>query len=143
MSDTSKKRVTIWMRPEQIQRVEALFPSDNSESRSEFIGKAVDFYCGYLQTNQSVGYLHDTLISTVQGGLGVVEGRVCRLLFKLAVELSMAMNVVAATNHIDPDSMKSLRERCVKDVKKSIGSVQFDSIYAWQNRLDLGDESDA
>ena len=143
MSDTNKKRITIWMRPEDITRVEALYPADNCESRSEFIGKAVEFYCGYLQTKSSAGYLSETLLSTMKGGLDMTESRICRLLFKLAVEQGIAMHVIAAATEVDTGTLEQLRAKCVNDVKKTLGSVRFDRIYAFQKSLDWEGEDDA
>ena len=42
----------------------------------------------------------------------------CRLLFKLAVKLDMVMNVLAAGMEIPDEQVRTLRSRCVQDVKK-------------------------
>ncbi len=56
----------------------------------------------------------------------------CRLLFKLAVEQDMVMNVLAAGMEISDDALHSLRGRCVQNVKKTSGSVTLDKAVEYQ-----------
>jgi hypothetical protein len=53
-------------------------------------------------------------------------------MFKLAVEMSMMMNVVAAGADLDDIGLKRLRGKCVDDVKRSIGAVNFDEVLRFQ-----------
>ena len=55
-----------------------------------------------------------------------------RLLFKLAVELDMVMNVLAAGMEIPNEQLKALRGRCVQDVKKTGGSISLDDAVRYQ-----------
>ena len=41
----------------------------------------------------------------------------CRLLFKLAVELDMVMNALAAGMEIPDEQLRTLRSRCIQDMK--------------------------
>ena len=50
----------------------------------------------------------------------------CRLLFKLAVEQDMVMNVLAAGMEIPDEQLKALRGRCVQDVKKISSRISLD-----------------
>lgn len=56
-----------------------------------------------------------------------------RLLFKLAVELAVTMNVVAAGQGIDKATLNRLRGECVKEVKRLNGAFSFDDAVDWQN----------
>ena len=58
--------------------------------------------------------------------------RQARRVFKLAVELAVTMNVVAASQNIDKVSLERLRGECVKEVKRMNGSFTFDDAYDWQ-----------
>ena len=55
-----------------------------------------------------------------------------RLIFKLAVELAMTMNIIASANEIDRETLTKLRGECVKEVKRLNGSFSFDDAYDWQ-----------
>ena len=47
-SEYKKQRFGLKIFPETLEIVDTLFKHDNCKSRSEFIEKAVRFYCGYL-----------------------------------------------------------------------------------------------
>lgn len=63
------------------------------------------------------------------------DDRISRLLFKIAVELSITMNVVAANNGVDKEVLNSLRGECIKEVKKTNGIFTFDEADDWQKGL--------
>lgn len=50
------------------------------------------------------------------------ENRIARLLFKLAVEVNMMMNVLAAGMEISDEDLKTLRARSVREVKQTNGA---------------------
>ena len=56
----------------------------------------------------------------------------CRLLFKLAVEQDMVMNVLAAGMEIPDEQLKALRGRCAQDVKKTSGSISLNDAVRYQ-----------
>ena len=56
----------------------------------------------------------------------------CHLLFKLAVEQDMVMNVLAAGMEIPDEQLKALRGRCIQDVKKTSGSISLDDAVRYQ-----------
>ena len=61
----------------------------------------------------------------MRGTIQCSEERIARLLFKLTVELSMMMNVLAAGLEIDSTQLDALRWRCVQEVKKVNGTISF------------------
>ena len=63
------------------------------------------------------------------------DDRISRLLFKIAVELSITMNVVAANQCVDKEVLNSLRGECIKEVKKTNGIFTFDEADDWQKGL--------
>ena len=59
---------------------------------------------------------------------------ICRLLFKLAVEQTITMNVVAATCNIGREQLEKLRGTCVAQVKRSNGVYSFEDAFDFQKR---------
>lgn len=57
----------------------------------------------------------------------------CRLLFKLAVEMDMMMNVLAAAMEIPEEQLRELRGRCIQEVKKTHGMISLDDAVEYQN----------
>ena len=130
--ETQKRKFALWIRAETMEKIEALYKKDNCRSRSEFIEKAILFYSGYLTAEQTEGYLPAVVISAMQGSLGRYEDRTARLLFKMAVELSMSLHVTAANSEIDEGTLVKLRGLCVDEVKRIRGAVSFDDAYKFQ-----------
>ena len=127
-----KEKFVLWARPETLKRVEELYETNGDKTRSEFIEKAIEFYCGYLTAENYKEYFPDVIVSTMQGTLDSLENRMARLLFKLAVEQAMMLHVVAATNRIDRDTLSELRGMCVMDCKKINGAISFDDAVKYQ-----------
>ena len=72
-------------------------------------------------------------LSAIRGAVQDSKNRVCRLLFKLAVEQDMVMNVLAAGMEIPHEQLKALRGRRVQNMKKTGGSVTLDDAVRYQN----------
>lgn len=128
----NKKKFALWMYPDTLEKVEEIYREDNCGSRSEFIEKAVRFYIGYLTSETKDGYLPGVVTSTLKAIVAESDNRTSRMLFKIAVELAVLQNVVAATNEIDEVTLNRLRGECVKEVKRLNGSLSFDDAVDWQ-----------
>lgn len=95
----------------------------------------MQLYCiTNIYLNKSNKYLPDMITSTINGIIENSENRVSRVIFKLAVEMSMMMNILASISEIDTFTLDKLRAKCIKDVKKSIGYVTIEDIMEYQNR---------
>lgn len=127
-----KNKFALWTYPETMERVEKLYKEDNCKSRSEFIEKAINFYCGYLTAENYREYFPSVIVSTVKGTLDGFENRMASLLFKLAVELSMTLHVTAANNDVDEETFARLRGMCVEEVKRLHGNISFEEAYKFQ-----------
>lgn len=130
-----KIKFALRISPETQQLVKDLCPRDNCQSQNEFIEKAIRFYAGYVSGQEATAYLPPSLVAALRGTLQDSEGRTARLLFKLAVEISMMMNVLAAGMEISEEDLKKLRARCVADVKKTNGSISLADAVKFQKGL--------
>lgn len=129
-----KRRFQLWLKPSVLDMAEELYESDNCISRSEFIEKAVKFYAGYLYSQRSQDYLPRVITSTIKGITAESTNQISRILFKMAVEQAITMNVVAATCGISREQLDKLRGTCVSQVKKTNGSYSFEDAYNLQKR---------
>lgn len=130
--EENKKKFALWIHPSAMEKVERLYQLDNCRSKSEFIEKAINFYCGYLTAENYKEYFPEVIVSTVQGALDSFENRMASLMFKYAVELAMMMHVTAASFRVDDDTLSRLRGKCVNDVKKLNGRITFDDAVKYQ-----------
>ncbi len=136
MGNKTKQRVVAWLPPEQIAVMEKLMLSENMKNHTEFVDRAVQFYIGYLGTENSTDYLSKTLIGEMKGTLRETENRQSANIFRLAVEMSMMMNILAAGLEITDDQLYKLRGRCVREVKASKGKVSFEDALEFQRSDD-------
>ena len=127
-----KRRFQFWVKPSTLELVGRHMEEDNCSSQSEFIEKAVLFYTGYLSAKENKTYLPNIVTSTLKGIVAESDNKQSRLLFKLAVEMAMMMNLLAASQEVDKVSLERLRGECVKEVKRLNGSFSFEDALDWQ-----------
>ena len=140
MAEENKKKTTIWLYPGTIQRMDGWLVEDNCQSRSEFVEKALRFYMGYLGTEDTSVYLSKALVSTLRGIIEDNANRFRSLIFKMCVEVGMAVHVVAAHFKADRIDLRELRGYVVGEVKRTNGQVSFDDALRQQRQLPSGDE---
>lgn len=128
----NKKKFALWMYPATYEKLEAIYREDNCESRSEFIEKAVNFYIGYLTSEDKTSYLPSVVTSTLKSIVAESDNRQNRMLFKLAVEIAIMQNLVASSQEVDPLSLERLRGECVKEVGRLNGTFSFEDAVNWQ-----------
>jgi len=131
----AEEKVRFQMRidPDTDRKLKAAMPIANCRSQNEFVEKALRFYCDYMTAQDCVDVLPSIYSSALRGIVHDSENRICRLLFKLAVELDMTMNVLASGMEIPEEDLERLRGRCVQNVKKTNGSVTLDDAVRYQN----------
>lgn len=127
-----KIKFALRIRPETQQLVKDFFPLDGCENQSEFIEKAIRFYAGYVASRDGTEFLAPTLVSALQGMVANAENHIVRLLFKLAVETNMMMNVLASEVDVSPEALERLRGRCIQEVKKTGGAITFADAVKYQ-----------
>lgn len=128
----TKRKFALWARNSTLDMVKKIYKEDNCSSQSEFIEKAILFYLGYLSTENNKSYLPNIVTSTLKGIVAESDNRQNRMLFKLAVEMAMMMNVLASSQNIDRVSLDRLRGECVKEVKRTNGTFSLDDAVDWQ-----------
>lgn len=127
-------RTGFYVEKDVLDWCDRLLSQANVKSRNEFVTEALRFYCGYLSSRQSENYLLRSLSSVLTGTIQDTENRLARMDFKLAVEISKLAHVIAYTHEVDPEDMKWLHGKCVDEVKRINGAVDFEDAYNYQKR---------
>ena len=128
-----REHFTLSVPPKTLNLARNWYKDDDCTTVSEYIGRAIEFYSGYVASGKNQNYFPRIVISTLQSIIQGSEDRQCRQLYRVAVELSMLMNVLAATNHFSKDEIRALRESCEEEVKKLNGTLRLDDAVRWQN----------
>ncbi len=108
--------------------VKAMYKADNCNSQNEFIEKAIKFYISYLSTENNTSFLNPMLYNAIKSSFKENENRVANNLFRLSVEMSMMMNILASGLEVDSDDLRTLRNRCISEVKNTKGKIKIDNI---------------
>ena len=127
-----KTRFALWIRKAVLDLVDQNYEADNCKTKSEFIEKAIQFYSGYLASDLGNGYLPKVLGSMLQSMVRESDTKRDRMLFKIAVELAMLENVVAASHRMNPDSLSRLRGECIQRVQRTQGNFTSEDAAHWQ-----------
>lgn len=131
---TAMKRVGLYLEQEVLDLCDSLLQQANVRSRNEFANEALRFYCGYLTSKKAENYLLQSLSSVITGTVQDSENRIARIDFKLAVELSKLAHAIAYTHEVDEDALHKLHLKCLEEVKRINGAVDFESAYKYQKR---------
>ena len=132
----AKEKFALWLTPDARDMGERNYRADNCISRSEYIEKAVRFYTGYLHAQEAGAYLPRILAEVLESKLIVFGDRVCKLLFKLAVQEAITANLIAADTDVDLKTMETLTGTCVKQVTRVHGALGYEDALRFQKRLD-------
>ena len=106
-------------------KIECWYKKSGCQSRNEFVERAVNFYADYL-AGQENGVLPAAIQSAIDGRLSLLEDRMARILYKLAVETDMGMSAVLDCIQVDADYLRRLRSNSVKNVKATNGLLTFE-----------------
>lgn len=128
----NKTKYSIYLTPETMEKVEQLYKKDNAESKSIFIERAIEFYCGYLTAENYREYFPSVITSTFDAKLQRMEDRMARLLYKHSVELAMLHHVIAALNDVDDMNLSQLRGVCNQEVSRTNGKIIFEDAVRYQ-----------
>lgn len=130
----SKIKFPLYVYPETMKTINSLYKADNCSTKTEFIEKAIRFYCGYLLQNKPelVEYLAPQIGTITDGIIKGSEQRLSRALFKLAVEVGVQTHVLAAINDIDDTTLFKLRSMVTDEVRKINGVINFESALRYQ-----------
>lgn len=129
-----KVRTGFYIEKEVLEMADSLLPAANVRSRNEFVTEALKFYCGYLNSGKAEDYLLQSLSSVLTSTVQGTENRLARMDFKIAVELSKLSQVIAYTHDVDEEALQKLHAKCVEEVKRINGAVEFEDAYRYQRR---------
>lgn len=129
-----KIKFPLYIFPDTMEKVEMLYEIDNCRSKTEFMEKAIRFYCGYLlnQEHAATEFIAPQLAVITEGIVKGSEQKLSRALFKLAVEVGALTHMVAAINEIDDDTLQKIRIMCVDEVKRINGIIHFEKAVRYQ-----------
>ena len=129
-----KIKFPLYLYPDTMDIVNVLYEHDNCGSKTEFIEKAVRFYCGYLLNKEHTAteFIAPQLATITEGIVRGSEQNLSRAMFKIAVELGALTHMLAAANDVDDATLYKLRLMCSDEVKRINGIINFEKAVRYQ-----------
>lgn len=131
--DNVRVRFALYTDEATLEQVKQNYKQDGCGCMSEYVTKAIRYYTELHSLADCSHVVPDIIASTLKDITRESDNRQGRLLFKLAVELAILQNVVAANYGISKTDLERLRGICVNEVKKINGSITFDEAIRWQS----------
>lgn len=132
--NAEKTKFSIRVDTDLVELADTYIRSSTVKNRTELIENALRFYLGFLTAQKAEDYLLQSLSSVMIGTVQDSENRLARMDFKIAVELSKLSQVIAYSHDIDEDALKRLHLKCLEEVRRINGAIDFESAYKYQKR---------
>ena len=129
-----KIKFPLWLMPDTKATVECLYRKDGCNSQSEFIEKAILFYCGYLQSGYAGDFLPKILGETLEAILSMFGDRIGKLLLKQAVEQNICNHILASDTDIDAATYQKMRGKSYQEVLRTNGQISFPEVLRQHSR---------
>ena len=137
MPDNTKSKHGFWLTPETKNKIEIYYKIDNCKSQSEFLEKAVNFYVGYICTQNASAYLPRLLSEILDGKFAVVTKKLGHMMFKHSVETNITNHILCADTDIDRQTYEHLRNRSVREVLATNGDLKFEDALQFQRGIQV------
>lgn len=132
--NAEKTKFSIRVDTDLVELADTYIRSSTVKNRTELIEDALRFYLGFLTAQKAEDYLLQSLSSVMTGTVQDSENRLARMDFKIAMELSKLSQVIAYSHDIDEDALKRLHLKCLEEVRRINGAIDFESAYKYQKR---------
>ena len=124
----NRQKISVYLKPETVEQIK----KGGCKTNSEYVEKALEFYHSYMVNRQAPEFLSAAMFRSLKNVLDKTEHARSRALFKLSVEISMLLNVVAAANDFSEEDLHALRHTCIDEVMNLNGSITLDDAIKWQ-----------
>ena len=128
MASEDRQKISVYLKPETVEQIK----KGGCKTNSEYVEKALEFYYSYMVNRQAPEFLSAAMFRSLRNVLDKTEYARSRALFKLSVEISMLLNVVAAANDFSEEDLHALRHTCIEEVMNLNGSITLDDAIKWQ-----------
>ena len=129
-----RRRICLTLNEDTYDDVKNSYRKDQCSSYNQFMERAIIYYLGYINSENSLDYLSPTIMSSLKAASDENTKRITRILFKLAVEIAVMNNLYAASLDISEEQINILRRECEKEVRKINGDFDMNSAIRWQKR---------
>ena len=129
-----KRRHSVWLDDATWSKVQYHYKLDGCTTQNDFIDKAIQFYCGYLQSEYAGDFLPKILGETLEAILSMFGDRIGKLLLKQAVEQNVCNHILASDTDIDAQTYQQMRGKSYQEVLRTNGQISFPEVLRQKSR---------
>ena len=129
-----KRRHSVWLDDATWSKVQYHYKLDGCTTQNDFIDKAIQFYCGYLQSEYAGDFLPKILGETLEAILSMFGDRIGKLLLKQAVEQNVCNHILASDTDIDAQTYQQMRGKSYQEVLRTNGQISFPEVLRQHSR---------
>ena len=124
--ERKKQDFTFYLMPETSEKIDAHRCLEGKTTRSEFVDKAVNFYCGVLDADNDRAFLGDEIIKAMKAIVKDTEGRIFSHFRSQDISLSM-LTVLFAANlaNMSKEEIAQVRKEAVEYVDDNFRAKSF------------------
>ena len=127
MSKNEKVKFTVYLDKDFLKKTDKAVHASGCSSRNEFIIKAIENYMAELTLGEANSVLTSKLAEIITQSNDIAMKKVASGLFRYAVYLDMAIQLVADRMSIDEYELEEYRKRAYNNVRRTRGRVSLDS----------------
>ncbi len=127
-----KKKCTIWVSEDTLEKAQIKYKEYNFKSVSELTNTALDFYLGYRTSGEIENYLAEGLMQSLRSIVKSSEDRLARILFKIAVGDAEMKHLFAAALGLSSKEVDKIRKHCLDEIKTMNGVLDLKEAARWQ-----------
>jgi len=135
--ENQKRDYTFYLPPETSAKIDAHRCLEGKTTRSEFVDKAVNFYCGVLDADNGRAFLGDEIVKAMRAIVKDTEGRIFSHFRSQDISLSMLAVLFAANlSGMQKEEIESLRRDAVEYVDDNFRAKSFVTALKEQSEYD-------
>ncbi len=127
MRKKEKVKFTVYLDEDFLKTTDKAVHASGCKSRNEFIINAIENYIAELTLSEANPVLTNKLAEIITQSNDVAMKKVASGLFRYAVYLDMAIQLVADHMQIDEYVLEEYRKRAYNNVRRTRGRVSLDS----------------
>ena len=128
-----KYTLTIRMDGKKEKEIREKMGEAHVRSLNAFVLKAIEFYLGYLRQGKNLNYISPIIASSIKSEMKNSEQNVSEMLYKMAVQLSMLIQIVADEKEFYPEYLAELHKWCAEKVASTNGIISLEDMQQREN----------
>jgi metal-responsive CopG/Arc/MetJ family transcriptional regulator len=128
MSENKKVKFTVYLDEDMLKQTDKVVEASGCKSRNEFIIKAIESYIAELTLKQANPVLVNKLAEVISKSNDVALEKIKSGLFRYAVFLDVAIQMMADCLEVDEDDLDEYRRLAYNNVRRTKGRIPLDAI---------------